>query len=126
MRGPPRSVFLADTDPDFRESMVNHLLLSGVSNLVEASNLDDTLESLSRGTFDLVIVDYDLYRIPEVRSTVERHHRTNHSGVIVVLDDDRTQESWELGRSELILCVIKSAARRVLARWAASSPPRQP
>lgn len=121
------SVLVGDMDADFRASMINHLLLSGVADLDEVSTATEAADRLSRRSFDLIILDHDLFRIPEIRRHVERVRCEDHSSVIVLVDDDSVGErAWRLVRSDVVLCVGRSAARKILTSWAASAPPRSP
>ena len=118
------SVLLADTDVDFREAMVNLFLLSGVSDLTEADSEDSAVYSLSRGGFDLVMMDRALYERPKVRSLVDIQRKTRGAAIVVVLDDRLvTPGPWDSWRGEGVLCVVRSAAERTLSGWTALSPP---
>ncbi len=109
------SVLLADTDADSRESLVNHLLLAGVTRIGVAASPEEVTRELSRAGFDLLLVDYELFRTLNGARTLGSHRSSHGSRVVLMVDDDRDALINEVMRgSDIFLCIPKSAATRML------------
>ena len=112
------SILVADCDSNYRESLINHLLLLGADNVQGAASSAATAKILANNTFELLIVTYTQYIDPEVQSALEIHKSAHAGTVIVMLDDGNESFCSSPHRSiDLSLGVFKSCMKKMLDRF---------
>ena len=110
------SILVADTDADFGESLVNNLLLLGVPTVRVAQNGTEVVTHLEQNSFDLVLVELDIFEQPETKSTLDRCLHDHSTSIILMLDEDRTSLSQASKSGDFYLCTLKSSVRNMLGR----------
>ncbi len=107
---PSAHILLAEPDPDFRESMLNHLLLSGYANVDLATSADDFRATLLSAPIDILLVDCTLYCDERVKRAVDEYHRGHGRRTILLLDDgDEPTIRRVLSNRDIYVCLLKSS-----------------
>ena len=114
---PSNPVLYADADPDFCESLYNHLLLSGYEEIEVARDEKDLRRLLSTSFFSLVFLDYELYNCDDVKTLVDRYRNRCKASVILLLDEEEAGVLHTVLKArDVYLCIPKASIRQFLAR----------
>ena len=111
------SVLLADSEPDFRELLVNNLLLCGVENVDVVTSAADLVDALRSQVFDVVVVAFELYKVASATEALESYRRVHSGSVIILIDDDAGRLPAGVIRSlGANICILRSTAQSMLPR----------
>lgn len=109
-------VLYADHDPDFRESLYNHLLLSGYEEIEVARDKKDLNHLLATSFFRLIFLDYQMYNCDDVKTLVDSYRNRFKASVILLLDEEEQGFVRNVLKDrDIYLCVSKSSIRQFLA-----------
>lgn len=109
------SVLVVDSDQNFRQSLINLLLICGVENFEVASSGQKALEKISKTLFDVVLMNFFLNDTPGLQLAGEILKRKPDTRVIFFIEDDQQPFINSAGLTKLkIPLLLKSSVSRML------------
>ena len=117
MSGGLESVLLADENPDYRELLVNQLLMSGAGQVQVATGAGELPERLLDGEYDLIVLSLPIFEDARTAPALARYRGEHRGAIIVLLEDVGGELSLRtLTSIDTPLCVLRSAAHQTLKR----------
>ena len=110
-------MLLADANPDFRELLVNQLLMSGVEQVGVATGAGELIEALPGAEYDLVVLSYPIFTDERTKPALRRYRDAHAGAIIVLLEDDGGELTFRALKSiDAYVCVLRSTASKMLKR----------
>ena len=108
-------VLVVDSDQNFRQSLINLLLICGVENFEVASSGQKALEKVSKTLFDVVLLNFFLPDTTGLQLASEILKHKPDSKIIFVIEDEQQPFINTAGLAKLEFpMVLKSTVSRML------------
>ena len=111
------SVLVADASPDFRELLVNHLLMSGVERIAVATGAGELIGSLPGADYDLIVVSSRIFGDERAKASLRRFREAQGGAIIVLLEEANGEPGLcELKAINAPVYVPRSSASKMIRR----------